>query len=74
MAHTPASQRAHALTHARGVRVPSRYGRTVIGALLGEQAGRTIEVANSFELALTAAGTLDRAYLVTKQAQCNVHA
>jgi hypothetical protein len=42
----------------------------VVGALLGQQSGRTVEVSNSFELALTDADRLDRAYLVTKQTQC----
>ena len=42
----------------------------VVGALLGQQTGRTIEVSNSFELALTPAGKLDSEYARTKRDQC----
>ena len=44
----------------------------VVGAILGQQTGRTVEVTNSFELAITDGGHVDREYFVTKQTQCAV--
>jgi len=47
----------------------------VIGALLGVQTGRSIEVFNSFELVVKVVdghAVLDRTYLTTKLGQCMI--
>lgn len=45
---------------------------SVIGALLGTQNGREVEIVNTFELALeeTDAETLDHGFFVTRRDQC----
>ena len=44
---------------------------TVIGALLGTQNGREVEIVNSFELAMEADGkTVDQGFLVARKDQC----
>lgn len=44
---------------------------TAIGALLGTQNGRDVEIVNTFELAMEADGTtVDAGFLVTRRDQC----
>ena len=43
----------------------------MIGALLGTQNGREVEIVNTFELAMEADGsTVDAGFLVTRRDQC----
>ena len=43
----------------------------VIGALLGTQNGREVEIVNTFELAMEADGvTIDSGFLVARKDQC----
>lgn len=43
----------------------------VIGALLGTQEGRKVEIVNTFELAMEEDGTtVDAGFLVTRRDQC----
>lgn len=45
----------------------------VLGCLLGSQAGRTVDIANSFEMRLTTGGgeaDIDEAFLHKKMEQC----
>jgi len=42
----------------------------VVGALLGQHNGRTIDVSNSFELVIHPTGQLDREFFLAKQTQC----
>lgn len=43
----------------------------VLGALLGTQNGRDVEIVNSFELAIELDGvTVDQGFLVTRKEQC----
>lgn len=44
----------------------------VVGALLGTQSGRELEVVNSFELVVDPESGLDHAYLVTRRDQCKL--
>ena len=49
--------------------VNNRYA--VLGALLGTQNGRDVEIVNSFELAVEADGlTVDQGFLVARKEQC----
>ena len=45
------------------------YGRIVLGALLGTQNGREVEIVNTFELALEGDG-VDHGFLVSRREQC----
>ena len=46
----------------------------VLGALLGTQNGRDVEIVNSFELAIEDDGvTVDQGFLVTRKEQCWLH-
>lgn len=49
-----------------------RYGfNTVIGALLGTQNGREVEIVNSFELAMENDDrTVDQGFLLARKDQC----
>ena len=45
--------------------------KIVLGALLGTQNGREVEIVNSFELAMEADGkTVDQGFLVARRDQC----
>ena len=46
----------------------------VVGALLGQHNGRTIDVSNSFELVIHPTGQLDREFFLAKQTQCMLDA
>jgi hypothetical protein len=48
---------------------------TVIGALIGKQKGRSLEIMNSFELMFTVIDDIiiDRDYYNTKEEQCKMH-
>jgi hypothetical protein len=44
---------------------------TVLGALLGQQNGREVEIVNTFELAVEGeAENIDHGFLVTRRDQC----
>ncbi len=44
---------------------------SVLGALLGTQAGRDVEIVNTFELAVEGDGTtVDHGFLVSRRDQC----
>lgn len=49
-----------------------RHKLTVIGALIGQQKGRSLEIMNSFELVFTVIDNIviDRDYYNTKEEQC----
>lgn len=61
-------------TPAHSLSPTSRPIRTVVGALLGTQAGRDVEIMTSFEVVAqptdTGALELDDAYFVTRRDQC----
>ena len=48
------------------------YNNKVIGALIGKQKGRSLEIMNSFELVFTVIDSvvIDRDYYNTKEEQC----
>ena len=57
---------------ARQVRTPTDRLHTVLGALLGTQNGRDVEIVNSFELALDdeAQAKVDHGFLTSRRDQC----
>jgi COP9 signalosome complex subunit 6 len=51
------------------------YRVPVLGALLGTQNGREVEIVNTFELAVEAGGELvDHGFLVSRRDQCELSA
>ena len=63
---------------ARQVRTPTDRLHTVLGALLGTQNGRDVEIVNSFELAVEDDGvTVDQGFLISRKelcTSCSAHA
>jgi COP9 signalosome complex subunit 6 len=49
--------------------MPYSSSHAVLGALLGTQTGREVEIVNTFELA-TDGGALDHGYLLSRKDQC----
>lgn len=56
--------------HTRTVAMTGSRDQRVRGILLGSQAGRTIEIVNSFEMKVEAQGIVDHAFLQLKLHQC----
>lgn len=64
----------HTRTRANAGAAPGAAVR-VLGCLLGSQAGRTVDIANSFEMRLKAGGNaadIDEAFLQKKMEQCEL--
>lgn len=63
----------HTRTRANTPGAAPSSGVKVLGALLGSQSGRTIDISNSFEVkfdVVDGALAIDNPFLVKKQAQC----